>query len=264
MNPLVRVENLAMQFGAEPIFRGVTFDIEVGAHLAVLGPSGCGKSTLLRLLAGLDAPSEGAIDIGERQVSAPGKVLVPAHERTIAMVFQDLALWPNLTALDNVLLGLAQVRESRHEKRQQARDALRACGLESFDARRPSSLSSGQQQRVALARVLAVRPKLLLLDEPFSGLDIALKAQLFAEMRQLGGNHAVTFVLVTHDPLEATALCTNALVIERGSVFESGNLLGLLRQPTSATLRAFLQQLPTRRHDEQTIIDRSFNSEKAQ
>ncbi len=264
MNPLVRVENLAMQFGAEPIFRGVTFDIEVGAHLAVLGPSGCGKSTLLRLLAGLDAPSEGAIHIGARHVSAPGKVLVPAHERTIAMVFQDLALWPNLTALDNVLLGMSQVQASRREKRLEARDALKACGLESFEARRPSSLSSGQQQRVALARVLAVRPKLLLLDEPFSGLDIALKAQLFSEIQQLASSHAVTLVLVTHDPLEATALCANALVIEQGSVCESGNLLGLLRQPTSATLRAFLQQLPTRRHDEQTIIDRSFNSEKAQ
>ncbi|MBA3387480.1 MAG: ABC transporter ATP-binding protein [Chthoniobacterales bacterium] len=245
MNPLVRVENLAMQFGAEPIFRGITFDIEVGAHLAVLGPSGCGKSTLLRLLAGLDAPSAGVIQIGERHVSAPGKILVPAHQRTIAMVFQDLALWPNLTALDNVLLGLAQVPASRREKLQRARDALRACGLQSLETRRPSALSSGQQQRVALSRALAVRPKLLFLDEPFSGLDITLKAQLFAEMQQLAASQAVTLILVTHDPLEATALCTHALVIENGSVSEQGQLGELLRQPRSSTLRAFLRQLPS-------------------
>lgn len=244
MTSLVRVENLTMRFVGEPVFGRLTFSVDPGLHLAVLGPSGCGKSTLLRLLAGLDAPSAGAIHIGQRQVSAPGRILVPAHERTVAMVFQDLALWPNLTALDNVLLGMAQVRASRREKRQEAREALKACRLEAFDARRPSSLSSGQQQRVALARALAVRPKLLLLDEPFSGLDIALKAQLFAEIEQLAASHAITLLLVTHDPLEATALCTTALVIEDGSLREHGNLRDLLRQPKSATLRAFLRQLP--------------------
>lgn len=243
MTPLVHVENLGMRFGIEPVFRGVSFTVEPGAHLAILGPSGCGKSTLLRLLAGLDAPSEGRIHISARQVSTLRKILVPPHERTLAMVFQDLALWPNLTALGNVLLGMAQVPASRRDKRQQALAALQACGLEPFADRQPAQLSIGQQQRVALARALAVRPKLLLLDEPFSGLDITLKAQIFTQLQQLAAAHGVTLLLVTHDPLEATALCQHALVIEDGTLCERGAFHELLMEPQSATLKAFLKQL---------------------
>jgi ABC-type Fe3+/spermidine/putrescine transport system ATPase subunit len=244
MTPLVHVENLGMHFGVGPVFRGVSFSVEAGAHLAILGPSGCGKSTLLRLLTGLEVPSEGNIHIAGRHVSAPGKILVPPHKRTLAMVFQDLALWPNLTALDNVLLGMAQVLTSSREKtRQQALGALHACGLESLADRRPAHLSIGQQQRVAIARALAVRPKLLLLDEPFSGLDINLKAQLFAQLHQLASSHAVTLILVTHDPLEATALCRHALVIEDSSTREHGPFRDLLTEPQSSTLKAFLSQL---------------------
>lgn len=244
MSRLVEVENLARGFGREPVFQNVSFTIEAGEHLAILGPSGCGKSTLLRLLAGLDVPSDGSIHIAERHVSASGTILVPPHERALAMVFQDLALWPNLTALGNVLLGMAQIAGSRRDKRQQALAALHACGLECLADRQPAQLSTGQQQRVALARALAVRPKLLLLDEPFSGLDITLKAQLFAQLQQLAASHDVTLILVTHDPLEATALCKNAFVIENGAVREHGSFRDLLRQPRSATLEAFLHQLP--------------------
>ena len=251
MTPLVRIENLGMRFGAEPVFRALSFSVEAGAHLAILGPSGCGKSTLLRLLAGLDAPSDGDIHIAERRVSAPGNILVPPHERTLAMVFQDLALWPNLTALGNVLLGMAQSPASRREKRQQALAALQACGLESLAERQPAQLSIGQQQRVALARALAVRPRLLLLDEPFSGLDITLKAQLFAEIQDLAREHAVTLLLVSHDPLEATVLCSRAVVIEAGAITEQGPLAALLAQPpASATLRAFVRQLASGRSPE--------------
>lgn len=142
------------------------------------------------------------------------------------------------------LLTAATMPASRLEKRKQAHAALQACDLEKLADRHPAQLSIGQQQRVAIARALAVRPKLLLLDEPFSGLDITLKDQLFAQLRQLAATHAVTLLIVTHDPLEATALCEHALVIEDGALCERGRFAELLRQPRSATLRAFLRQLP--------------------
>ncbi|MEO7317383.1 MAG: ABC transporter ATP-binding protein [Chthoniobacteraceae bacterium] len=244
MSPLLEVRELSQSHGSTPVFSRVGFAILPGEHLALLGPSGCGKSTLLRLLAGLDAPAEGQIKIEDRLVSAPGKILVPPHERGIAMVFQDLALWPNLDAIHNVLLGMAQTPLSRSQRGAQALAALKLCGVEAFTHRKPAQLSAGQQQRVALARALAVRPKLLLLDEPFSGLDVILKAQLLAEIQDLAREHGVTLMLVTHDPLEATALCRNALVIEEGAACEHGTFRDLLRKPASATLRAFLRQLP--------------------
>jgi len=248
MSPLLEVRELSKSHGSTPVFSRVGFAILPGEHLALLGPSGCGKSTLLRLLAGLDAPAEGQIQIEDRLVSAPGKILVPPHERGIAMVFQDLALWPNLDAIHNVLLGMAQTPLSRSQRGAQALAALKLCGVEAFTHRKPAQLSAGQQQRVALARALAVRPKLLLLDEPFSGLDVILKAQLFAEIQSLAREQGVTLILVTHDPLEATALCAQAVVIESGVITDQGPLAALLAQPpASATLRAFVRQLATGR-----------------
>ncbi len=245
MTPLVEFRSVAKAFGNEKVFEDISFTITAGQHHALLGPSGCGKSTMLRLLAGLDQPNAGKILIDGALVSDSVKCLVPPHERHLAMVFQDLALWPNLSALGNVLLGMAQSPASRREKREQALAALQACGLESLANRRPAQLSIGQQQRVALARALAGHPTLLLLDEPFSGLDITLKAQLFAQLQQLATSRAVTLILVTHDPLEATALCKNVLVIEDGSLCEHGAFHELLLQPRSATLQAFLRQLPS-------------------
>ncbi len=244
MTPLIELQSVEKAFGTEKVFENISFTIAAGEHHALLGPSGCGKSTMLRLLAGLDQPNAGKILIDGALVSDGFKCLVPPHERHLAMVFQDLALWPDLTALGNVMLGMAQSPASRREKREQALGALQACSLESLADRQPAHLSIGQQQRVALARALAVRPKLLLLDEPFSGLDITLKAQLFAQLQQLADSRAVTLILVTHDPLEATAVCKQTLVIEDGSLCEHGTFDELLLQPQSATLQAFLRQLP--------------------
>jgi ABC-type sulfate/molybdate transport systems ATPase subunit len=160
------------------------------------------------------------------------------------LVFQDLALWPNLTVLENVELGLAGAGLSRRERRSQALSALRVCRIEELARRRPAQLSGGQQQRTALARALALRPKALLLDEPFSGLDIAIKGHLFTEIRRLREEFGATVILVSHDPLEATALCSYGAVIEEGRVIERGMFGDLLREPKSATLRAFVEQLP--------------------
>jgi ABC-type Fe3+/spermidine/putrescine transport system ATPase subunit len=221
----------------------VSFTLTAGEHTVIVGPSGCGKSTLLRLLAGLDAPSAGQVLLDGSVVSEAHKVLRPPHLRGIAMVFQDLALWPNLSVMDNVLLGLSGARLTKKEARARASAALALCGIESLVDRKPGTLSGGQQQRVALARAIAVRPTYLLLDEPFSGLDLATKTNLLEEITALAVKQKLTVVLVTHDPREALTLCRSALVLENGHVEEAGTLQDLLCAPRSQTLRVFRDHL---------------------
>ncbi len=232
MPPLVEARDLAMDFGDVPVFRGVSFVLQPGGRMAVLGPSGCGKSTLLRLLTGLDAPGGGEIRIRGALASEAGRVLLPPHMRGMGMVFQELALWPSLTALENVVLGMPRNDgRSRGQRRAAAREALDDCRLGALGHRKPAELSVGQQQRVALARALAPRPDLLLLDEPFTGLDHALKAGIFDEIRRLAGEFGLALLLVTHDPTEARALADEALVFENGGTRRQGPLGDVLSAP---------------------------------
>ncbi|HYT95346.1 MAG TPA: ATP-binding cassette domain-containing protein [Gemmataceae bacterium] len=220
-----------------------SFTVTAGEPAALLGPSGCGKTTALRLLAGLEAPTTGEILLDDKVVSTAGRILLPPHRRGVAMVFQDLALWPNLSVLRNVLLGLAGARLSRRESRARAQEALALCGLEALAERLPGHLSGGQQQRVALARAAAVRPAFLVLDEPFSGLDLLSKERLLQEIGTLSRQRQITVLLVTHDPLDATALCRSAIVLEGGRVVEKGPLQDLLKAPRSELLRLFQSRL---------------------
>ncbi len=239
-SPRFEFRSVSKAYEGRAILSDLSFTIPVGDHTALLGPSGCGKSTGLRLLAGLEAPSAGQVLLDGSVLSEPGRILRPPHLRGIAMVFQDLALWPNLSVLDNVLLGLSGVPLSRTEAGLRAGEALSLCGIESLAARRPGQISGGQQQRVALARAVAARPVFLLLDEPFSGLDLVTKTRLMQEIAHLAGQRGMTIVLVTHDPLEATTLCRSAVVLgSQGRVEESGSLADLLRAPRSEMLRTF-------------------------
>ncbi len=243
MTPLLEIKNLSMAYGRKRVFQHVCLALGQGEHLALLGPSGCGKSTLLRILTGLAVPTEGEVWLAGRLASEPGRVLVPPHRREMAMVFQDLALWPSLTALQNVVLGLAGSDLPSEERSRRATEALEACGIGDLVRRRPDSLSGGQQQRVALARALAVRPRVLLLDEPFSGLDLTIKTRLQTQMRELCAAFKLTLILVAHDPLEARALCHHAAVLEDGAIQEAGALDTLLANPVSMTLGTFVDQL---------------------
>lgn len=227
MNTLIEIKDLAKHHGTTTVFRDVSFSLAKGDRLAVLGASGGGKTTLVRLLAGLDVPSSGRI------ARVPGI-------RT-AMVFQDLALWPNLTARDNVAFALPGLpRAARHER---AVAALAACRVAELSGRKPGSLSVGQQQRVALARAIATRPNLLLLDEPFSNLDLLLKQELMAEVARTADDIGAALVLVTHDPLEALGLARRALVLEDERLAEAGELRTLLHAPRSRLLKAFARQI---------------------
>jgi ABC-type Fe3+/spermidine/putrescine transport system ATPase subunit len=234
--------SVGKSYGNHPALCDVCCAVRPGENLAVLGPSGSGKSTALRLLAGLEAPDSGAVLLNDVAVSVAGRVVLPPHRRDLALVFQDLALWPNLSARDNVLLGLAGLSLPRREALARADEALSLCGVEDLAGRKPGAMSGGQQQRVALARAVAVRPALLLLDEPYAGVDLVLRSRLLAEVRALAALQDMTVVLVTHDPWEALALCGRAVVLDRGRVVEAGPLAELLRAPRSELLRVFRDQ----------------------
>jgi ABC-type Fe3+/spermidine/putrescine transport system ATPase subunit len=241
--PRFEFSGVSKQYDGRSALSGVSFAIAGGDHTAILGPSGSGKSTVLRLLAGLETPSSGRILADGKVISEPGRVHVPPHRRGIGMVFQDLALWPNLTASGNVLLGLAASGLSRREAQARTDEALAMCGIQPLAGRKPGTLSGGQQQRAALARAIAARPAFLLLDEPFSGLDLVIKSRLVKEIAALAARQGLTVILVSHDPMEATAICSRAIVLEDGRIQESGAWADVLGGPNSETLRTFKDQL---------------------
>jgi ABC-type sugar transport system ATPase subunit len=221
----------------------LSFTIAGGEHIALLGPSGCGKSTTLRLMAGLEAPSAGQILLDGNVVSETCRIRQPPHRLGIAMVFQDLALWPNLTVKENVLLGLAGAALSRREAAERAREALALCAIETWAERQPGHISGGQQQRVALARAIAARPAFLLLDEPFAGLDLILKTQLLKEIAGLAARRHLTVLLVTHDPVDALTLCRSAILLNNGRVEATGLLRDLVRTSEANIFQVFREHL---------------------
>ncbi|MCI0642808.1 MAG: ABC transporter ATP-binding protein [Gemmataceae bacterium] len=239
-----QLTSVSKAYGNHIVLRELTLTFAPGENTAILGPSGCGKSTMLRLLAGLDVPSAGQINLDGRPVSQPKMIILPPHARSVSMVFQDLALWPNLTVMGNVRLGLSGMTLERKEREGRAAEALQLCGIHELADRRPGTLSGGQQQRVALARALAVQPRYLLLDEPFSGLDLITKLRLLEDIRSLAKERHFTVLLVCHDPMEAWTLCRFAVTLEQGKVRESGPLLELLASPKSELLRVFRDHLP--------------------
>ena len=226
-------------YGPHAAVEDLSLALRAGTHAALLGPSGCGKSTALRLLAGLEAPTSGEVLLDGTVISDRRGIHLQPHRRHLAMVFQDLALWPNLTAAQNVALGLAGLPLARREARSRAQEALDICGVGSLAGRKPGQLSGGQQQRVALARAIAPMPQFLLLDEPFAALDLVSKAELIEELRRLATDQAVTLVVVSHDPFDAMSLCEEAFVLERGRLQEAGPLAQLIAEPRSELLRLF-------------------------
>ncbi|MBW3669292.1 MAG: ABC transporter ATP-binding protein, partial [Actinobacteria bacterium] len=204
---------------------------------AILGPSGCGKTTTLRMIAGFETPDRGIVRIGDRVVAGPG-VLVPPNQRRVGMVFQQLALFPHLDVGENVAYGVRGA--SKQERRARVGELLDLVGLPGMERRRPDQLSGGEAQRVALARALAPRPAVVLLDEPFSSLDVALRAGLRAEVRRILRAAEVTTLLVTHDQDEALSLGDQVVVMFDGRVVQAGPPEAVYRRPTGAQVAVFL------------------------
>jgi iron(III) transport system ATP-binding protein len=234
-----RLDGLTKSFGGARAVDGLSLEVADGAFLALLGPSGCGKTTVLRLLAGLERPDGGTITIGDRVVAGPGTFVEP-EDRGLGMVFQSYALWPHMSVAGNVSFALHGKGLSAAEIATRTGEALALVGLGDRAAARPHQLSGGQRQRVALARSLALRPKLLLLDEPLANLDPALRTGLAAEFRRLHAETRTTFVFVTHDQAEALALATTIAVLEAGRLQQCAAPEALWRRPASPAVARFI------------------------
>lgn len=239
----LEVEELSVSHGVGAVFRDVTFSVGIDEVVAVAGPSGCGKSTLLRAILGLDRPLAGVIRIGGRLASDGRRLVMAPEERGLAMVFQDLALWPHLTVARNLEFVLTARGIGRDPARDRALEWLKRIGLAERARAYPSELSGGERQRVALARALVYEPAALLLDEPFASLDVALKSQLIAFVRELLAERRVATLLVTHDPEEAGALADRVAILEGGRLTQMGPSRSLVAEPAGSFAEAFVQRL---------------------
>lgn len=231
----ISVGSLTVGFDGTEVLHAVDLTVAEGSVVALLGPSGCGKTTLLRAIAGLERPTSGEVRIGDVLVSGPG-ANVPPERRRVGMVFQDWALFPHLTVAENVAFGLP--RAERKGPRVDA--ALEMVGLEGFGGRSPGTLSGGQQQRVALARALAPEPSALLLDEPFSNLDTALRSRVRTEVHELLHRVGITTVFVTHDQDEAFVLGDDVAVMSEGVIVQQAPPHRIYAEPANAWVARFV------------------------
>ncbi len=231
----IRVENVSKNFSDFPALRDVSVDIPAGSLTALLGPSGGGKSTLLRVIAGLEQPDTGSVHIDGLEATT-----LPPQRRGVGFVFQHYAAFKHMTVERNVAFGLVIRRKPKHEIRARVRELLELVHLEQFAHRYPSQLSGGQRQRMALARALAVEPRVLLLDEPFGALDAQVRKELRAWLRRLHDQVHVTTVFVTHDQEEAMEVANEIVVMSEGEVKQVGSPDDLYEHPASDFVMSFL------------------------
>jgi iron(III) transport system ATP-binding protein len=226
------------RYGPVNALDGVDFDLAPGRFVVLLGPSGSGKSTLARCLAGVERLDGGTLHFGD-QLVGDNKRHLPPERRNLAMVFQDYALWPHLTALGNVSYALRRLRLSGPEGRQRATAALERVGLHRHAERYPHELSGGEQQRVALARAVVARPGLLLFDEPLSNLDADLRERLRVEIATLTRDSGATAVYITHDQSEAFALADDMAVLDSGRIVQFGSPEEIYQRPATPFVARF-------------------------
>ncbi len=239
--PDVRLTGLQKRFGGVAAVDGVSLHIAEGTVHTLLGPSGCGKTTTLRCIAGLERPDGGEVLIGGRVMAAPARGLfVPPERRGLGMVFQSYALWPHMTAFENIAFGLRQQKLPRAEIKARVAEVLALTRLTGLEARSPSQLSGGQQQRVALARSLALRPGVLLFDEPLSNLDAKLRESMRMELVELHRTLRITSVYVTHDQVEAMVISDQISVMHQGRVLQTGTGRELYERPADPFVADFL------------------------
>jgi ABC-type Fe3+/spermidine/putrescine transport system ATPase subunit len=235
----VNVRGLSKSHGNNRSLRGVSFEVPASSFCTLLGPSGCGKTTTLRLLAGLDRPDTGDVSIGGRLVNS-NSVYVAPERREVGFVFQAYALWPHMTVFDQVAYPLRVRRMPRHAIKDSVAKILDVVGLTAKVDRYPSELSGGEQQRVALARAMVFEPKVLLLDEPLSNLDAALRRQMRRQLMEVHRLTQVTTIYVTHDQEEAMALSDQVIVMANGSIVESGAPRDVYEHPKTLYTASFV------------------------
>jgi putative spermidine/putrescine transport system ATP-binding protein len=233
--PAVRMTGLRKTFGTVEAVAGIDLEIADGEFFAMLGPSGSGKTTVLRMIAGFELPTAGAIELSGRDVTR-----LPPYERDVTTVFQDYALFPHMSVLENVEYALKVRKVPRRARRERAEQALESVRLTGFGARRPNAMSGGQRQRVALARALVNRPRVLLLDEPLGALDLKLREQMQVELKQIQREVGITFVFVTHDQDEALTMSDRVAVFDQGRICQVGTPAEVYERPATPFVAGFV------------------------
>jgi spermidine/putrescine transport system ATP-binding protein len=235
MSVLLDIQRACKHFGGHPALDAISLQVRQGEFIALLGPSGCGKTTLLRAIAGFLALDSGTIAIDGRDVGR-----LPAHRRPLNTVFQNYALFPHMTVLENVAYGPRRQGMARDEAHRRAAEALNMVGLAGLDGRYPREMSGGQQQRVALARAIVNVPKLLLLDEPLSALDLKLRRRMQLELKHLQERLGISFVFVTHDQEEAMTMADRIVVMNGGRIEQVGTGPEIYRAPATRFVAEFI------------------------
>lgn len=239
MTSQLDIEKLDVSYGDNQVLSQISFSLEPGKIGCILGPSGCGKTTVLRAIAGFEPVLGGRILINQVEVSSSLYCVAP-EKRNIGMIFQDFALFPHLSVIDNILFGLKSLSAEKQQSR--ARELLAITGMLAYSQAYPHQLSGGQQQRVALARAMAPQPGLLLMDEPFSGMDVDLREQLAREVRDILRQENITAILVTHDQHEAFAIADNICVMDEGKIQQQDSGYNLYHRPVNRFVANFIGQ----------------------
>lgn len=231
----LRLSNVEKNFGGYVAVDKVSLTVNQGEFLTLLGPSGCGKTTILRMVAGFETPSGGEIYIDGEKMEG-----VPPYRRPIGIVFQNLALFPHMTVVENISFGLEILKVPADERKQRVGDALALIGLSDLAGRRVHQISGGQKQRVALARALVLRPAVLLLDEPLGALDLKLRRQMQVELKRIQQQVGTTFIFVTHDQDEALTMSDRIAVMNQGKIEQLDEAHVIYERPTTAFVAQFI------------------------
>jgi iron(III) transport system ATP-binding protein len=239
MTRLLELQDVSVAYGDNTVVHEVSLALNTGVIGCLLGPSGCGKTTLLRAIAGFEPVTEGRILLDGREVSRAGWTL-PPERRQVGMVFQDFALFPHLNVAENIGFGIRHLPSRARQAR--VAELLALVGLPSYGDSYPHALSGGQQQRIAVARAMAPRPRLLLLDEPFSSMDVELREELAREVRRILKQEQITAILVTHDQMEAFAMADRIGVVNAGRILQWDTAYNLYHRPAERFVADFIGQ----------------------
>ena len=232
---IIEIKNVSKSFGEKCILRDVSISVKQGEFLTLLGPSGCGKTTLLRMIAGFGSPDSGEILINGTDITD-----MPAHERPVNTVFQRYALFPHLDVYENIAFGLKLHKVPEDEIDKRVRKVLKMVSMTDYEDRDVESLSGGQQQRVAIARAIVNQPKVLLLDEPLSALDLKMRKDMQIELKEMHRKLGITFIYVTHDQEEALTLSDTIVVLDNGDIKQIGTPTDIYNEPQNAFVADFI------------------------